>query len=158
MATLAIADQRFANFSYQEAIPLANDAQTRADALHLIPAAIISGKVIFPNSRPAAGIRVRAQSNDGWGEAITASDGSYVVRQLRPGTYTVEVELDKSLQKSWTANANDGVAISLGAIDTFRFAMIPLHVHSTASRGEVIYDQKGVLCSEGNPFNSIRSA
>jgi len=97
------------------------DVDLRADG-KLYAAGAITGRVSFPDGRPAAGIRVMAQLNDShydgssgrssdgafsWSEDISRADGTYRLTGLTSASYNVSVE-DPTDQ--WIAPAQERVA------------------------------------------------
>jgi len=80
------------------------------------PASAITGKVVYEEGKPAAGVWVFAQSLRrqpmGQGEAVTGQDGAYRVDSLPPGEYTITVT-DRG--REWVAAAREGVAVAEAA-------------------------------------------
>ncbi|MGD0387403.1 MAG: carboxypeptidase-like regulatory domain-containing protein [Tepidisphaeraceae bacterium] len=124
----AVADERYAELSYRDRVVVDTAAKTRADPIHLLPACTISGVVTYATTgKPAAGIAVAAESSEtGDTEAVTAADGSYTVKQLRPGQYEVAIFPDDELLKSWTAKAVGNIALGAGsAKSAINLSLIP---------------------------------
>ena len=83
-------------------------------AIVLGPEATIAGRVTH-DGRPAAGVPVFAQPQnpeDGYGEAVTGVDGSYVMSYLAAGTYNVM--LHEGTPREFTAVAVEGVKVKAG--------------------------------------------
>jgi hypothetical protein len=112
---MAVTDEHFAALSYQDEQMLAFQPQTRADPIHLVAACTIAGHMTYADSgKPAAGITVDGQPIDfALVSAVTAADGSYVLKQLRPSRYTILLHPDEKLEKNFTAKAVENV--NLGA-------------------------------------------
>jgi hypothetical protein len=119
-ASFSVDDERFAGLTYRDQVMLAGDPKTQADPIQLFAAATISGKVTNSSTgAPAAGIAVDAETNESSPtSAITAADGTYTLKQLRPGQYIVAIRPDPNLEKSWTAKAVENIAIPAGAAKT----------------------------------------
>ncbi len=119
-ASLSVDDEHFAGLTYRDQIVLANAPKTQADPIQLFPAATISGKVTNSSTgAPAAGIVVDAETNDASPtSATTAADGTYTLKQLRPGQYIVAIHPDPNLEKSWTAKATENIPLPAGAAKT----------------------------------------
>jgi protocatechuate 3,4-dioxygenase beta subunit len=126
---LAVADERFATLSYDEQIRLDAGPVTQARPVHLLPGASIRGRIAYgPTGKSAPGIRVGAQSvpESNWGEAVTAADGSYELKQLRPGAYNVALDLQGDVARSWTAPAHELVPVAAGErLEGKDFRLIP---------------------------------
>ena len=84
-------------------------------ALVARPGASLSGRVVYEDGTPAAGVAVMAQAQDleatmpGWSEALTAADGSYTLSGLADGVYNVMVE---EASGDWVAAALEAVTAS----------------------------------------------
>lgn len=108
-------DERFAQLGGSEPVQLGAEAVTEARSIRLLPGASLAGRVTFgPTGKPAAGIRVGAQSADGWGEAVTDAEGRYHITRLRVGAYNVATDLDAELAREWTARAHERVPLAAG--------------------------------------------
>ena len=87
----------------------------------LTPGASIQGRVSEADGKPAARMSVIAAARDahgnglGYGTAVSTLDGSYEIRRLRPGPYTVSMwnPLDASA-RGWTAHSVTGVKLGRG--------------------------------------------
>ncbi|MBX7081568.1 MAG: carboxypeptidase regulatory-like domain-containing protein [Nannocystaceae bacterium] len=105
-------------------VPIEVGAQDLDDVVvSLAPRASLSGKVVDAAGKPAAGVTVFARSPEqasrsggfsiafngstrtGEHEAATAEDGSYVVRGLQPGRYSIAVK-DRSTALAWAEPAD----------------------------------------------------
>jgi uncharacterized GH25 family protein len=142
-------DAHFALTTYHENVSLASAAQTRADPIHLVPGATVTGKVIETASgKPIAGITVVAQSSQSssGGSAITADDGSYAIRQLQPAKYDVELNLNDDQQKTWTAAAVENLTLAGGSSkDGVDFSLIP----------GVILSGTTIAADDGKPVQGV---
>jgi 5-hydroxyisourate hydrolase-like protein (transthyretin family)/thiol-disulfide isomerase/thioredoxin len=120
-ARVDIEDGRFAHLE-MENVRLAQDAVTAGPTIALLPGASVRGRITFgPTGKPAAGIRVGAQGagvERGWGEGVTAADGSYVMTRVRPGVYNVALDLKGDLARSWTAAAHERLTLATGEQQT----------------------------------------
>jgi hypothetical protein len=114
-------DERFAQLTYADAVPLAAAAVTDAEPIRLRPGATIAGRLAYADTgKPAAGAVIHAQGVDltdtrGWGSAATGADGSYRITRLGPGTYNLYVMLPEPLEKDWAVAAREKVAVGVGA-------------------------------------------
>jgi hypothetical protein len=127
-AMIEINDERYARLSNNDSIQLSLVPQSNHAPIRLQLAASISGKITYgPTSQPAAAVRVRAESDDRvTSEALTAADGSYAIKRLSPGQYNISLDLGDELQKSWTANAVQKLAVAPGEDKTkIDLALIP---------------------------------
>lgn len=114
-ARFSISDERFANLTYRDQVMLSSGPKTQADPIQVYPAATLSGKLTYGSSgRPAAGISVVAQANDSSQIVTTGADGTYIVKQLQPGQYTVALQPNQELAKTWTAKAVQNVGVAAG--------------------------------------------
>jgi len=125
LVNIAVEDDRFAQLSEQENdIPLlASKPTNEAGHIRLVPAASVSGRVTFgATGKPAAGVRVSAQSQRGAGfsSAVTAADGTYTMSRLRASVYNIALDLDENekLSKDWTAVALEDYGVESGAHQT----------------------------------------
>jgi uncharacterized GH25 family protein len=79
------------------------------------PGASLSGRVVYEDGSPAAGVAVMAQAKDleatawGWAEAATTADGSYQLTGLPDGVFNIFVEESSG---EWVAAALERVAAS----------------------------------------------
>jgi len=147
-AEFAVADERYAQLAYRDRVVLDTAGKTHADPIHLFVASAISGAVTYATTgKPAAGIAVAAQSSEiGYVEAVTAADGSYTVKQLRPGQYVVTLYPDEELQKSWTAKAVEKINLVAGsAKSAINLSLIP----------GVILTGTTVAADNGNPVAGV---
>ena len=119
-AAQPVDDDRYASLTYRDQVVLASGPKTLADPIQLFPAATISGRVTNGSTgAPAAGIVVDAETNESIpASATTGSDGTYTLKQLRPGQYIVAIHPDPNLEKSLTAKAVENIAIPAGAAKT----------------------------------------
>ena len=96
-AEVALADPRFVRARVQA--PLGPDA-VAAPALIARPGAVIAGRAVLGDGKPAAGVRVFAQVIDtnarnavvSWAETTTSAGGYYKLTGLSTGTYNVMEE------------------------------------------------------------------
>ena len=147
-ATFAVGDERYAVLSSRDEVVLDTAPKTHADPIHLLAASTISGVVTYATTgKPAAGIAVAAHSSGtGYIAAITAADGSYTVKQLRPGQYVVTLYPDTELQKSWTAKAVEKInLLAGGAQSAVNLSLIP----------GVILTGTTVAADNGNPVAGV---
>ncbi|MDQ3815244.1 MAG: carboxypeptidase regulatory-like domain-containing protein, partial [Armatimonadota bacterium] len=86
-ANVEIDDPRYVRVSTQARVG------TEIPPLIARPSAVITGKVVYEDGKPATGIEVLAQgqARGGWGSAITGADGSYRLTSLPSGAYNVMV-------------------------------------------------------------------
>jgi hypothetical protein len=161
-AEFAVADERYAELSYRDRVILDTAAKTRADPIHLLPACTISGVVTYATTgKPAVGIVVVADSSEsGFTQAVTAADGSYIVKRLRLGQYEVAIFPDDELLKSWTAKAIENIAVSPGsAKSAVNLSLIPgVILTGTAVAADNGNPVPGVplgICSPAYPRNSV---
>lgn len=119
-AIFSVDDDRYASLSYRDQVMLAINAVTQADPIQLVAASTISGTVTnAATGAPAAGIVLDAQPNDGsTSSVVTAADGTYTFKQLRPGQYIVALRPGQDLDKTLTAKAVEGVTLASGAAKT----------------------------------------
>ncbi|MGE5611279.1 MAG: carboxypeptidase regulatory-like domain-containing protein [Bacillota bacterium] len=108
VVTLNIEDDRFAQLSYENRVPIGNEATATAAPIRLKRAASIKGRVVFGDTnKPVAGVLVSAGSDVrsplGFGQAVTNDQGEYHIKQLSATTYGVRVFPEPELAKSWTA-------------------------------------------------------
>jgi 5-hydroxyisourate hydrolase-like protein (transthyretin family) len=112
---LTVNDDRFAALTFANAIQLPAKSALSPPPIQLHAAASISGKVVFgATGKPAAGINVAAQSQEGGGSAITSADGTYKLNRLEADKYNVALDLKTEQEKNWTAVAAEGVSIGEG--------------------------------------------
>jgi len=52
------------------------------------------------------------KNNDSNVEMITDADGQYTLKQLRAGQYTISIQFDDALQRSWTATAIESLPVA----------------------------------------------
>lgn len=127
-AEFSVADERYAQLARRDEVVLDTAGKTHADPIHLLPACTISGVVTFAaTGKPAPGIVVAADSSGaGFTQAVTAADGSYTVKQLRPGRCEVAIYPDDELLKSWTAKAVEQIILVAGsAKSAVNLSLIP---------------------------------
>jgi RNA polymerase sigma factor (sigma-70 family) len=109
---LTVSDDRFVGLTYLDAITLPRKTSFSPKPITLHTSGSISGKVIFvATGKPAVGMRIGAQSSQGWGDAMTDADGTYRITRLGPGNYNVALNLNPDLQKIWTAVAPEGISL-----------------------------------------------
>lgn len=123
-----IGDPRYAQFGYNQTLDLSGSAQTRDGPIRLQLAASISGKIIYGSTgQPAAGIRVLARSESSEPEQdLTAADGSYAIKRLRPLQIDVTLDLSEDLQKSWTVQKSLNLTLAAGQNESdVNFTLIP---------------------------------
>src|SRR5205823_6135595 len=70
--------------------------------------------IFGPTGNPAAGVRIGAQSDDGWGEAVTDAEGCYRIARLRPGAFNLAVDLNEEMSRDWTSRAHERVPVAAG--------------------------------------------
>lgn len=88
-----------------------NTIESTDDSLSvIIQTASISG-TITSDGTPLEGVMVNAGSQYGWGQGVTASDGTYTVSGLKEGTY----HLDAQLTGYVNANYPSDVSVTAGA-------------------------------------------
>ena len=134
--------------SSRDEVVLDTAPKTHADPIHLLPASTISGVVTYATTgKPAAGIVVDAGTSEiGFAEAVTAADGSYTVKQLRPGKYVVVIYPDDELLKSWTAKAIENIPLGVGSSQSgINLSLIP----------GVILTGTTVAADNGNPVAGV---
>jgi hypothetical protein len=125
---LGVDDPPYAQPSFRNIVSLGSSAHTKADPIHLSLASSISGTVTYSTTnKPAGGIFVEVQSDQGAvGNAVSNADGSYTINRLSAGTYTLELGVDTNREKTWTAKANENVAVAAGATKSgVDFSLIP---------------------------------
>lgn len=125
---VTVNDDRYAILSDQDEQMLAFQPKTRADPIHLLAACTISGHVRYAsNGKAAPGIKIDGQSSSyGSASAITSSDGSYVLKQLRPGRYIVALHPDENLEKNFTAKAAENIVVgATPAVSGVDLSLIP---------------------------------
>jgi protocatechuate 3,4-dioxygenase beta subunit len=117
---LIVTDPKYAMLSDQDEQMLGSSPQTKADPIHLLPAATISGHVTDSTTgKPASGIAIDCQSSDyGYASALTAADGSYTIKQLRPGRFIISLHPDSTLEKTFTAQAVENLPLTAGQAKT----------------------------------------
>jgi hypothetical protein len=160
-AEFSVADERYAQLSRRDEVVLDTTAKTHADPIHLLAASTISGVVTYATTgKPAAGIVVAAHSSEtGDTEAVTAADGSYTVKQLRPGQYVVTLYPDDQLLKSWTAKAVENIALGAGSAKSeVNLSLIPGVILTgtavAADNGNPVAGVPLVICGPAYPRNS----
>jgi thiol-disulfide isomerase/thioredoxin/protocatechuate 3,4-dioxygenase beta subunit len=126
---LQVKDERFARLSYPDDIVLGQGAQTTAKPIRLQPGGSIKGRITLGSGgKPAAGVTVGAQgvgAENGWGEAITDTDGRYHMTQLAAGTYNVALDLKGALAQDWTARAHEKTYVGAGEhLDRIDFTLV----------------------------------
>ncbi|MGD0766918.1 MAG: carboxypeptidase-like regulatory domain-containing protein [Tepidisphaeraceae bacterium] len=147
-AEFAVADERYAQLAYRDRVVLDTAPKTHADPIRLFAASAISGVVTYGTTgKPAAGIALAAQSSEISNiEAITAADGSYTVKRLRPGQYVVTLDPDEQLQKSWTAKAVEKINLLAGSAKSgINLSLIP----------GVILTGRTIAADNGNPIAGV---
>jgi hypothetical protein len=147
-ANFSVDDDRYASLTYRDQVVLASASKTQADPIQLFAAATISGKVTNSSTgAPAAGIVVDAETNESSPtSATTAADGTYTLKQLRPGQYIVALHPDSDLEKSWTAKAVENIPVPAGAAKTgIDLSLIP----------GVILSGSVVAADDGSPVAGV---
>ena len=111
-ARVALEDPRFVS----EAKELRLTARpTPSATLVAYPGASLSGRVVYEDGTPAAGVAVMAQAQDleatasAWAEAMTTADGSYQLTGLSDGMFNIFVE---EASGEWVAAALEAVTAS----------------------------------------------
>ena len=87
------------------------EAGTQAPALVARPGAMLRGRAIYEDGKPAAGVEVTAFSQQG-GKAKSGEDGSYEIKSLSPGSYGVSGKLEGG---QWVAIGLNAVVVQEGA-------------------------------------------
>jgi hypothetical protein len=147
-ANFSVDDERFASLTYRDQVVLANGPKTQADPIQLFPGATISGRVTNGSTgAPAGGIVVDAQTEDANPtSATTAADGTYTLKQLRPGQFVVAIHPDPNLEKSWTAKAVGNIPLPAGGAKTgINLSLIP----------GVILSGSVVAADDGSPIVGV---
>ena len=115
---LHVEDDRFAQLTYQNRVPIGHEKTTVADPIALTPAASVTGRVVYGDTgKPVVGTSVFAQPVDGshgWGMAVTDDHGEYRIKQLQAGSYNLMMRLPPDLEKSWAAAAIERVTATAG--------------------------------------------
>jgi protocatechuate 3,4-dioxygenase beta subunit/peroxiredoxin len=115
---LEVSDERFAQLTYENAVPLSKSPQTAAKPIRLQPGGSVRGRITYVSTgKPAAGVRVGAQgvgAEHGWGEAVTDTAGRYHMKQLAAGTYNIALDLKGELAAKWTARAHEKAYVGAG--------------------------------------------
>jgi hypothetical protein len=130
-----VVDDRYAQLRFQDEFKVPADGSTAAHDITLHRAALFAGRIVR-DGKPVPGIWVGAQSVDrddaghpnaanGWGEAVTNSDGRYVIKRLPATTYNIALRLDDKEQGEFTADAHDSVSLHEGqTVDGMDFDLI----------------------------------
>lgn len=107
---LLLEDDRYAQLGYKERVTVGSSEPT---VISLRPGCTVSGKVLAADGKPAAGMVVAAQGikNRGWGETVTAADGSFKITQLPEDSYNVALDLAPEQADQWTAVAHESVTV-----------------------------------------------
>lgn len=115
---LEVSDVRFAQLTYENAVPLNKGSQTTAKPIRLQPGSSVRGRVTYGlTGKPAVGVRVGAQgvgAERGGGEAVTDAAGRYHLKQLAAGTYNIALDLKGELAADWTARAHEKAYVGPG--------------------------------------------
>ncbi len=93
-----------------------NDQTTDTSLTVTLQTASISGTVTSGGS-PLAGVRVNAGSQYGWGEAKTASDGTYTISGLKAGSYHVDAQKDGYVNAQYSQNVTVTAGQNTSGID-----------------------------------------
>lgn len=100
-----------------EGLPLASSPDSGIWGVRLTPGASITGRVVLPDGRPAADVRVGAQelATAAWGEAQTDATGRYRITGLPQGRFNVAVDENSPvLNGQWTAAALAALPLNAG--------------------------------------------
>jgi uncharacterized GH25 family protein len=138
---IGVLDHQYAQLDYHNDVSL-SAVRNQPDPIRLTAGASISGKVTDAASgQPVAGIAVNAASNDGGGgQVLTAADGTYTIKQLSAGTYSLQLMLTDSQQTKSTAKSNDNISITQGTDKSgVDFSLIP----GVVLRGTVVAADDG---------------
>ena len=128
-ARFEVEEESYAALSFEDAVALGKEATQQAGPIRLQAGGIVQGRVTLPDGRPAAGVRVVAQSvprPDGSGNAVTDAAGNYRMAHLQPGSYNIAIYPGRALEKTVTARALEKVEVKPGVPLLHQdFAMIP---------------------------------
>jgi|GEM_PF-5255234 len=89
----------------------------------LLPAATLTGRVLYEDGKPAEGVHVSAQSqnfeplNVQWAESVSGADGSFSLNGLSDTVYNVTVSAPKN---EWVAAARENVVGKAGQTVAFK--------------------------------------
>jgi RNA polymerase sigma factor (sigma-70 family) len=121
--SLQTRDERIAQVTSGRAVNLGDPQATREWLIRVHPGGGFRGRVIGADGKPAAGMRVAAQTTNesllhGWDDDITDADGRYHLKQLPAGKYNVALDIQEELSKKSTAAAIENVALGAGETAT----------------------------------------
>jgi hypothetical protein len=112
-----------AKLTFGDDIELADASKTLAKPIHLKTGGSVSGRVTFGDSgKPAGGVAIIAQEafgeqgggGHGNGNSVADQDGRFVVSQLSPGDYNLNVLLEGQMDRDWTSLAYDRTPLKAG--------------------------------------------